>query len=127
VVVGRARRPLAILVVDDEPAIGVALRHALSDARDVVVAASAREAIDRFTARQTYDLVLCDVQMPGMSGIELYRYARGVWPRIADAMVFMSGGAITAEERALLDADDRPLLDKPLDLDRLHALLARAS
>jgi signal transduction histidine kinase len=127
VVAEPARRTLSILVVDDEPAIGLALRHALPDAGDVVVAASAREAIERFTAHQSYDVVLCDVQMPGMSGIELYRYARGVWPRIADAMVFMSGGAITTEERALLEGDERPLLDKPLDLERLQALLASAS
>ena len=117
-------RPLSILVVDDEPAIGDALRNALPPGHDIVVAASAREAIERFTAQQHYDIVLCDVQMPGMSGVELYRYARGVWPKIARAIVFMTGGTVTPEARAMLDADGRSILEKPLDLDRLQSLFA---
>jgi len=119
-----ADRPLTVLVVDDEPAIGEALRGALPPGHDIVVAASAREAIERFNALQQYDVVLCDVQMPGMSGIELYRYARKVWPKVARAMVFMTGGSLTPEARALVEADGRGVLDKPLDLDQLQVLFA---
>ena len=117
-------RPLAVLVIDDEPAIGDALRGALPPGHDVIVAASAREAIERFNALQHYDVVLCDVQMPGMSGIELYRYARRVWPKIARAMVFMTGGSLTPDARALVEADGRSVLEKPLDLDRLQVIFA---
>jgi signal transduction histidine kinase len=119
-----AARPLSILVVDDEPAIGEALRNALPRGHDIAIAASAREAIDRFDAREHFDVVLCDVQMPGMSGVELYKHARGAWPKIARAIVFMTGGTVTPEARALLDADGRTILEKPLDLDRLQALLS---
>ena len=120
--VASTAKSLSILVVDDEPAIGEALRNALPAGHDIVIAGSAREAIDRFTANQHYDIVLCDIQMPGMSGVELYRYARRVWPRIARAMVFMTGGSLAPEAQAMIEADGRSILEKPLDLDRLQSM-----
>jgi CheY-like chemotaxis protein/two-component sensor histidine kinase len=117
-----ARR--AILIIDDDAAIGEALRDELCDDHEIAVVCSAREALDRFQAHERYDLVLCDVRMPGMSGLDLYRTTRSVWPRIARAIVFMTGAALTDEERASLTAEGCTLLRKPFHLDRLEAIMA---
>jgi signal transduction histidine kinase len=114
---------LRILVVDDEPAICAALGALLGDEHDVVEASSAREALDRLTANPAYDVLLCDVQMPGMSGIELVRCVRSVWPEPRPAMILMTGGALPASTQDLLDSGVA-VLAKPLAVDRLRALVA---
>ena len=67
------RAPRArVLVVDDEPLVGAVLRRTLVE-HDVTVVESARAALDRIAAGERYDLVLSDLLMPGLSGMDLYR------------------------------------------------------
>ena len=118
---------LRILVVDDEPSVCAAASTALGDEHDVVEATSALEALDRLSANPTYDVLLSDLQMPGMSGLELYRCVRAVWPHLGAAMLFMSSGPVPADVRELLAAANLPILDKPIDLARLRGALAQRS
>jgi signal transduction histidine kinase len=115
---------LRVLVVDDEPAVCAALASALAAVHDVVEATSAREALDRIAANPTYDVLLCDVQMPGMSGIELFRRLRSTWPELRARVIFMTSGGVSPDIEALLAAAKVPVLAKPLAIERLHALLA---
>jgi CheY-like chemotaxis protein len=117
-----ARERARILVVDDEPLVGRAVSSALSAGHDVAVTTSAVEALGRLEAGERFDLVLCDLMMPGMTGMELEaRIARGA-PDMVDRLVFMTGGAYTSAAQAFLDAG-RPYLDKPVDPAALRALV----
>jgi CheY-like chemotaxis protein len=121
----RVRRPGRILVVDDEPSLGEALNRLLSDENEVVVVHDATSALARLAGGERYDVVLCDLMMPVMDGIELHRRLSLTCPEEAKRMVFMTGGAMTARVEAFFRRVPNLLLDKPIDLDGLRALIER--
>ncbi|MBX3225802.1 MAG: PAS domain-containing protein [Labilithrix sp.] len=114
---------LRVLVVDDEPMICRALKRALSPAEDVTTVGSALEAIALFEDGREFDLVLCDLSMPGMSGAGLYEQVGSRWPALQPRVVIMTGGASTEATRDFLARSQVPRLDKPLDMRRLRAIL----
>lgn len=116
---------LRVLIVDDEPMIGRALERALSPVDDVTVVNSAFDALAFFEAGREFDLVLCDLSMPGMSGAGLYDQVAERWPLLLPRFVIMTGGASTDSTRAFLERSSVPRLDKPIDMARLRALLDR--
>lgn len=73
-----------LLIVDDEEIITEALYEVLSQSMreelDICKAFSAKEAL-RWLARTRVDIVLTDIRMPGMSGIELMEEIKTYWPR----------------------------------------------
>jgi CheY-like chemotaxis protein len=119
------RRPGRILVIDDEPSLSKALSRLLSDENEVVVVGGAAAALARLEGGERYDVVLCDLMMPLMDGIELHRRLSLTCPEEAERMVFMTGGGMTARVEAFFRRVPNPLLDKPIDLDGLRALIER--
>jgi CheY-like chemotaxis protein len=111
-----------ILIVDDEPMIGTTLRVLLSDDHDVVLAESGRDARERLE-QDTFDLVLCDLMMPGVSGMDLHRWLSNRSPTLARRMVFMTGGVFTDEARDFLDGVPNPRIEKPFDTKQLLRLI----
>lgn len=111
-----------ILIVDDEPMIGTTLRVLLSDDHDVVLAESGRDARERLE-QDTFDLVLCDLMMPGVSGMDLHRWLADRSPPLARRMVFMTGGVFTDEAREFLDGVPNPRIEKPFDTKQLLRLI----
>jgi DNA-binding NarL/FixJ family response regulator len=61
-----------------------------------------------------FDVILCDLMMGDMSGIELYRWLSENQPRVAARMVFMTGGAYTSAAREFVDTTPARFIDKPL-------------
>lgn len=121
-------RPGLILVIDDEPFLRDAVRRSLSGDHVVVVAISeAAEALTRLEDGQRYDLILCDLMMPGMDGIEFHRRLSLVLPQEAAKIVFITGGATTARVEAFFRRVPNTLLEKPLDLDELRTLIEQRS
>jgi PAS domain S-box-containing protein len=116
-----------VLVVDDEVNVGAAIRRALSAHHEVVATTSGREALASLLRGEVFDLVLCDVMMPEMTGEELYRELERLKPEMAAKMVFMSGGAFSPGARQFLDRMANRHLDKPIDLARLRTLVAEAA
>ncbi len=116
---GETRRG-RILVVDDEPIVGASIRRTLAKEHEVVVVSSGREAIGLIHGGHCFDLILSDVMMPEMSGIEFYRELERTLPDIAERMVFLTGGAFTPGARKFLDSVSNPSLEKPFDPDRLR-------
>jgi len=112
-------------VIDDEPLLGDALRRTLSREHQVVVVTGAAEALDRLLRGERYDVVLCDLMMPGMDGIELHRRLSEALPHEADRMVFITGGALTSRVQSFFARVPNLLLDKPVDIDGLCALIER--
>ncbi len=122
---GTRRRHGRVLVIDDEPALGRVLRQVLSLDNEVVVTTDASAALERLLSGEWYDVVLCDVMMPDMDGIEFHRRLSATLPQEADRIVFITGGAFTAHAAAFFDHAPNLVLQKPLDLEGLRALIAR--
>jgi len=116
------RNRLRALVVDDDPFVCRALTRTLHD-YDVTTVASGEEALVALS-EQSFDVVLCDVMMPGMSGIELYDAIGEHHPNMRDAMVFLTGGTFSQRESARLEALEAPVLSKPADPELLRRALA---
>jgi signal transduction histidine kinase/ActR/RegA family two-component response regulator len=109
-----------LLVVDDEPVVLSSLRRLLGRRYEVSLAFSVEEA-RRALAREAFDLVLCDVTMPDGGGTQLWKEVRESDAYAAGRFVFLTGGALSDEARRFLDTTAQPVLEKPLDLERLAA------
>ncbi len=115
-------RRARILVVDDEPIISTAIRRTLNPEHDITVAASGREALE-LISKAEFDLILSDVLMPEMSGIDLYEVLREASPSSSERMVFITGGAFTPMARQFLESIPNPTLEKPFEPEKLRALI----
>jgi len=122
---GTRVRPGRVLVIDDEPSLGAALKRVLSDENDVVVVTDAAAALEKLARGDRYDVVLCDLMMPDMDGIDFHRRLSAAQPEEADRVVFITGGAMTARVDAFFRRVSNLLLEKPIDLDGLRALIER--
>src|SRR5204862_2309227 len=92
---------------------------------DVELAYSGREALERLSRENDFDLILCDLMMPEVSGIEVFETMVARDPTYARRIVFISGGAFTPHARAFLERTGRIVVPKPFDLDALMALVRR--
>ncbi len=123
VVLKRAR----VLVIDDELPLAAMLARVLGDEHDVVIATSAREAIEHIETGPQFDVLLCDLLMPGMSGMDLYRALAQRGTGVEARMVFMTGGAFTARPAEFLANVPNQWLEKPFDLNQLRRLVRKLS
>jgi PAS domain S-box-containing protein len=121
--VGSPRRA-RVLVVDDEAAVCSVITSVLASEHDVVVETRARDAMARLEGGETFDLVLCDMMMPDVTGAELYERLEVLRPDLIPRVVLMTGGAFTARAQALLERVASRRLDKPFDAAQLRALVA---
>lgn len=115
-----------VILIDDEPMIRSAIAEALSDQHVVAVAASGDVALEMID-QQTFDVILCDVMMPGQGGSEIYARIQARHPGLERRIVFITGGTYVAKVREFLDSVDNVKLLKPFTLDRVHAALDTAA
>ena len=113
----------SILVVDDEPVVREALRRLLSlDGYDVVVAVSGDEALSCIP-RQGFDVIVSDIRMPGLNGLQLLERLRAANPRVGVILVTAYADVDTAVEALRLGAND--FLLKPFEMDDLRRSVER--
>jgi CheY-like chemotaxis protein len=117
-------RRARLLVIDDEPAILRAVARSLKRDHDVVTEESGHDALERLREDRDFDLILCDLMMPTVSGSDLYEAVRANYPGIERRFVFMTGGVFTDRAKDFLSAVDNACIAKPLELSRLNALIA---
>jgi CheY-like chemotaxis protein len=110
-----------VLVVDDDPLVSSALRRTLAREHDVEVVVSSRKALDMLVAPEgIYDVILCDLMMPEMTGMELHAQLEMAAPEQARRMVFVTGGAYTPAAQSFLERVSNPRLEKPFEPDKLR-------
>src|SRR5580704_10322655 len=90
------RRPGRVLVVDDDRLLADALQRDLSDENEVVIESEAAKALAQLERGEFYDVLLCELMMPAMDGIDLHRRLCASHRDVADRIVFMTGEATTA-------------------------------
>jgi PAS domain S-box-containing protein len=111
-----------ILVVDDDAAICTAIRRTLGRRHQVTTTTSGREAIERIKSGERYDLILCDLMMPMVTGMEVHAELAAAVPDQADRIVFLTGGAFTTHARDFLKRVPNDRFEKPFDGGRLRML-----
>jgi signal transduction histidine kinase/CheY-like chemotaxis protein len=114
-----------VLVVDDEAAIGSALKRMLGRRHDVTVLTSPRAAQRLLASGERFEVILCDVMMREMSGVELWHEIERLSKEQAARVVFISGGAFTPEAEHFLRTTRNPSLGKPFDLAVVQATVDR--
>jgi signal transduction histidine kinase/CheY-like chemotaxis protein len=116
--VGATRRA-SVLVVDDEPVILKVVAAVLDPEHDVTCEGTCEAALTRIRAGERFDVIVCDLMMPQVTGMDLYETLREIAPQQADAMLFLTGGAFTPRARAFLDRVPNTTIDKPFDAKTL--------
>lgn len=114
-----------VLVVDDDALIVTAVRRALGALHDVQTFTSAEEALRVLEAGLQCDLILCDLMMPVMTGVDFYEALARRRPEMAERVVFMTGGAFTLRARQALDNLPNERFEKPFSVPELRGLVAR--
>src|SRR5439155_324873 len=89
------RRRGRILVVDDEASITTTMRRLFGTEHEVTTVMGAPDALVRLHAGERFDVILCDLMMPTMTGMELHSELRSRIPEQAQRMIFLTGGAFT--------------------------------
>jgi PAS domain S-box-containing protein len=112
-----------VLVVDDEPLVLNAMKRTLSMEHEVVGFPRARAALEWLVQGQPWDLLLCDLMMPEMTGVEFFDELCRRWPERAKDVIFVTGGAFTAGAREFLGRVDNQRLEKPFDPQTLRELV----
>ncbi len=112
-----------ILVIDDEALITDVVRRVLGRQHDVSVAFEAGQVLQRITAGDRFDLILCDLLMPQVTGMDLHDELKRKASDQADRMVFMSGGAFTDRATRFLEQFPERWLEKPFDRAALVAVV----
>ena len=117
-----ASRRGRLLVVDDESLMLAMLERVLQP-HEVTCCGSAREAL-QLCQREHFDVILCDVMMPGITGLEFHRMLAEALPGMEARVVFITGGALLREVRELLAEIPNRMFEKPFDAHELRAFVA---
>ena len=112
-----------LLIVDDEPALCTTIARILARDHDVTTITSPRQALAIVEEGERFDLILSDLMMPDMTGMELYAGLDEAAPEQAARMIFMSGGTLTADAAKFLHAPGRVSIDKPFRAAGLRELI----
>jgi CheY-like chemotaxis protein len=112
-----------VLIIDDEPLVRSVTARILRH-HEIHTVASVTEALDLLARDPAFDAIICDLMMPGRTGMDFHAALAAIAPALLDRCVFATGGAVTTAARAFVDqlAPDR-LLDKPYDLGALDAAI----
>jgi PAS domain S-box-containing protein len=121
----RSRRG-RVLVVDDEPRLAQSMRLLLEPYHDIVTTTRGSEALALVAAGHRFDVILCDLQMPETDGATVFRRLCATAPDQAERVVFISGGAYTAESRAFMESVTNRVLEKPVRPEVLMATVDAA-
>ena len=112
-----------VLVIDDEAAVGRTIQRLLGEQYEVVVLTAGREAIDLLVGKKAeFDLILCDLTMPDITGMDVYTHSVQARADIGQRFVFMTGGTFSPRARDFLDQLPNERLDKPFDLQTVRNL-----
>jgi len=122
-----ASRAMRILVVDDEEIVTTFLTDALAQhGHQIDQIYKAKEALD-LLERMAYDLIFCDLRMPGMGGRDFYEQLSARDPELARRVVFVTGDMASQATREFLEKSGRLFLEKPFTLEALYQVIEKSA
>jgi len=113
---------LRVLVVDDEALVAQSLKRILRG-HDIVVANRGADAVEILREGAPFDVVLCDLMMPDVDGMEVFRRVQDLRPEAANRFVFMTGGAFSPGAQRFLAEVPNERLEKPFELKRVRSVV----
>ena len=120
-----SQRSGRVLVVTDEPLIGRSLRRMLAPQHQVEVAGDVPGALQMLGRGEgAFEVILCDLMMPGHTGVELYEALKVAHPGLAERLVLMTGSAFAPRTSELLGRFSGRRLEKPVDAAAVRRVVA---
>ncbi|HVV51684.1 MAG TPA: sigma-54 dependent transcriptional regulator, partial [Polyangia bacterium] len=114
---------LNVLLVDDEPDIGLAVGEALRDAgHRVTIATTGAQGLD-LVNRQVFEVMICDIRLPGIDGLTLFRRTRQESPDTT--VILMTAFAAVQDAVAAVKEGAHDYLTKPFDLEEITLRVRR--
>jgi len=95
----------------------------LGDVHDVQTAVGAQEALRVLASDREFDVVLCDLQMPDVSGADLYATVLGRYPALAERFIFVTGGAFSSDAKRFLEESSCLVINKPFRVEDLLSMI----
>lgn len=116
-------RGLRVLVIDDEAQLQEALARVLRLLGcEVEGVCHGEDGVERAKSGE-FDVVLCDIFLPGLDGRQVYAHLAETAPHVLDSLAFMTGDSLTDDVREFLASTGRPSLSKPFGRAQLQELL----
>jgi len=112
-----------VLVIDDDELVGHTTAKILAGDHAVVTVASAGAALQALERGEQFDVILCDLMMPQMTGMDFHAAVAERFPESSGKVVFTTGGAFTPQARGFLAATSNRYIEKPFELAQLRALV----
>jgi CheY-like chemotaxis protein len=122
---GTMQRVARVLIVDDEPLVAESMHLVLADEFEVSFTTDPAEALAWLTSGDWYDVILCDIMMPRMNGVELRNRVNADNPALASRIVFVTGGILMPSIQWMLDGIPNQVLAKPFDFVGLRDFIRR--
>jgi CheY-like chemotaxis protein len=114
-----------VLAIDDEALLLKAFRRMLGETHDVMTALGGLEALQVLERDAKFDVILCDLQMPELSGMGVFEAVQRRWPALADRFVFVTGGAFSPDAKRFLEESVIAVMQKPFRVEDVLALIER--
>jgi len=114
-----------LLFIDDEADLCEAMREAVAPFHEVLATTDARQALELIAAGQSFDLILCDIRMPEMTGVDFHARLEADNAAQASRVVLMSGGFSRRPGKPPMRLP-RPLLEKPFRVAQVLSLMRKA-
>ncbi len=109
-----------ILIIDDEPTLLITLEQILGKDNAITKAQGGRAAFNLLKKRSDqFDVMVTDLNMPDVNGIDLFRYLVGSNPQLAKHTVFTTGGSFTASMTEFISSTKNPCIEKPFTREQL--------
>ena len=105
-------RRVRVLLVDDDPLVLTAYRRSLRRFFDVEIATGGAAALERFEADRDFDVVLCDIVMPGVGGPEVAQTVKRRWPELDRRLLFWTAGVTGAKLERFVEVERRRVFQK---------------
>jgi len=115
-----------VLAIDDDPLVIKALKRVLRD-YDLTTTQGGREGLELIFREQPFHVILCDLMMPDLTGIDVYHRVKAMDLGLEKRIVFLTGGAFTEQARGFLGTIPNLRLDKPFSPEGLEKIIRRAA
>jgi DNA-binding response OmpR family regulator len=116
-----------VLIIEDEVVLAKWLARLLGKSFEAIIVFSGQDGLDAWIEKGPFDVVLCDLMLPVVSGMQIYRKVQALSPGCEERIVFMTGGAFTHATESFLESITNPRLEKPFDVPTLLATVERVA